>query len=167
MRCGAQKGKRKRKLARGGGAQVGEASVGRGCGSGVAAGRVSSDFSGDCASTGTGASAAATGRRRHRHDVGRGRGERGFSVLPFAAAAAAARPAALAVGCGWPRFIPASRQRLRSAGKALGARPAGRFTVRLVGLIRFRGSGVERAVGTEWWAGEWEPTLRSTNGAGS
>lgn len=60
-------------------------------------------LSGDCASTGTGAgagtSAAATGRRRHRHDVGCGRGERGFSVRPFAAAAA--RPAALAVGCGW------------------------------------------------------------------
>ena len=122
-------------------------------------------LSGDCASTGTGAgagtSAAATGRRRHRHDVGCGRGERGFSVRPFAAAAA--RPAALAA-CGrlagplpLPRFIPPSRQRLRGAGKGMGGGQqasqttsggnvwdeAAGFTVRLVGLIRFRVSGVE------------------------
>jgi hypothetical protein len=90
-------------------------------------------LSGDCASTGTGTSAAATGRRRHRHDVGCGRGERGFSVRPFAAAAA--RPAALAVGCvlwlaPWPRFIPASRQRLRGAGNGMGrGQPAKRPAV--------------------------------------
>jgi hypothetical protein len=113
------KGKAKAKGgARGRGAQVGEASGGE---AGVELPSLRLSGGGppvqrDCASTGTpppvqrhcvstgtgaGTSAAATGRRRHRHDVGCGHaaeGERGFSVLPFAPAAA--RPAALAVRCG-------------------------------------------------------------------
>lgn len=110
------KGKAKAKGgARGGGAQVGEASGGE---AGVELPSLRLSGGGppvqrDCASTGTpppvqrhcvstgtgaGTSAAATGRRRHRHDVDAAEGERGFSVLPFAPAAA--RPAALAVRCG-------------------------------------------------------------------
>ena len=118
---GAQKGKRKRKVARGGGAQVGEAS------GGVECGRVSGGGGGGppaSASTGPGAGAAATGRRRRRHDAGmrpRGKGLFGAAfcggcgcgaALPAAHWLAGSLPTSSPwLGCAVS--LPPARQRLR------------------------------------------------------